>query len=105
MYDEIIAALERHAGVADWSVARRRSRDVQLYLIGPEVESQREVITEAFDVEVYNNHQRPDGSAVRGVASVRLVRISPPPRKRLLAELWTRRAMLTMAGLSLATRL
>ena len=86
MYDEIIAALERHAGVDDWSVARRRSRDVQLYLIGPEVESQREVITEAFDVEVYNNHKRPDGSEVRGVASVKLVPADAGRVQRLLDD-------------------
>jgi PmbA protein len=73
MFDEIIAALGRHAGVDDWSASRRRSRSVQLYLIGQQVESQREVVTEAFDVEVYNSHQRPDGSAVRGVASITLV--------------------------------
>jgi predicted Zn-dependent protease len=72
MFDEIVSALERHQGVDDWSVARRRSRGVQLYLIGREVESQREVATEEFDVEVFNDHAS-DAGPVRGVASVKLV--------------------------------
>ena len=33
MLEEIVAALERHQGVSDWSLLRRRSREVQLYLI------------------------------------------------------------------------
>jgi PmbA protein len=73
MLEEIVAALERHQGVADWSLLRQRSREVQLYLIGQEVESQREVVNEELDLEVFNDHPAPDGSAARGVASLKLV--------------------------------
>jgi PmbA protein len=73
MLEEIVAALGRHQGVSDWSLLRRRSREVQLYLIAHEVESQREVVNEEFDLEVFNDHPAPDGSAARGVASLKLV--------------------------------
>jgi PmbA protein len=87
MLDQIIAALGRHPKVSDWTVRRRRSHSAQLFLIGREIESRREVTTEDYDLDVYNDHpvpssaRRHDGSGAgmeeagtaRGVASVKLV--------------------------------
>lgn len=106
MLDDIVAALSRHRGVSDWIVRRRRSRSVQLYLIGRTIESLREVATEHYDLTVLNDHPRPgSGSSgsggagtptrrhahtptsdeiVRGVASLTLV---PADRSRLAQRL------------------
>ncbi|MDQ3701753.1 MAG: metallopeptidase TldD-related protein [Chloroflexota bacterium] len=94
MLEKIVAGLEQHQGVSDWTVSHRRSRSVQLYLIGRETESLRDVATEEFDVEVFNDHSAPGGETagtgggesdriagesdrltgtVRGVASLKLV--------------------------------
>ncbi len=90
MFDQIVAALEQHPGVSDWTVSHRRSRSVQLYLIGRETESLRDVASEEFDVEVCNDHPAPAAGAagtspgtapatpgvegtVRGVAGLKLV--------------------------------
>jgi predicted Zn-dependent protease len=59
MLDRIIGALERHPHAHDWTVQHRRRRSVQLYLIGREVESLREVVTEEFDLGVFNDHPFP----------------------------------------------
>jgi PmbA protein len=78
MLEQLIATLERHGDVHDWAVQVRRSRSVQVYLIGNAVESRRSVSTQTFGVEVYNDHLRPAaggtaGEAARGVASIQLV--------------------------------
>jgi PmbA protein len=88
MLDEITAALGRHSGVSDWTVRRRRSRSLQLYLIGSAIESVREVNTDDYEVEVLNDHPFPargngrsagaagtgDGTALaRGSATIKLV--------------------------------
>ena len=83
MLDRIKGALGRQAGVSDWAVRRRRSRSVQLFLIGRSIESLREVETEEYDLQVFNDHpfpagfkdhggEQPGGDA-RGVASITLV--------------------------------
>ncbi|HEX2033340.1 MAG TPA: metallopeptidase TldD-related protein [Chloroflexota bacterium] len=95
MLDQIIAALDGHAGVHDWTVSHRRSRSVQLYLIGRETENLRQVSTETFEVEVVNDHPAPESGAdrtspggaaglARGVASLKLV---PADRDRLQQRL------------------
>ena len=61
MLDQIVAQLERNEGVHDWTLRRRAARSVQLYLIGQEIENVREVETEEYDLEVYNDHPFPAG--------------------------------------------
>src|SRR5688572_16126892 len=73
MLDEIVGALERHPGVSDWSVLHHRSRSVQLYLVGREIENQREVAVEGLDVEVFNDHDVPGRGRMRGVSGLKLV--------------------------------
>jgi PmbA protein len=80
MLEQLLASLERHRGIHDWIVRRRRSRGVQLYLVGRDVESQREVQTEEYEVEVFNDHPFPPGTEAaqrgeraRGAAAIRLV--------------------------------
>ncbi|CAA9241842.1 MAG: hypothetical protein AVDCRST_MAG77-1580 [uncultured Chloroflexi bacterium] len=90
MLDLIKAALGRQDGATDWTVRRRRNRNTQLYLIGRSIENLREVETEEFELEVYNDHPFPagfrdrDGGApaghARGSASVTLV---PADRGRI----------------------
>jgi predicted Zn-dependent protease len=83
MLDLIKAALGRHDGATDWTLRRVRSRSTQLYLIGRSIENLREVETEEYELDVYNDHPFPadfrdrDGAApagpARGSASVTLV--------------------------------
>jgi len=83
MIEQIVSQLERTEGVHDWSLRRRQARSAQLYLIGRDVESVREVETEEYELEVYNDHpfpadfrarggEKPEGQA-RGVAAIKLV--------------------------------
>ena len=83
MIEQIVAQLERNDAVHDWTLRRRTVRSVQLYLIGQEIENVREVQTEEYDLEVFNDHPFPEsfkdrgGAApsgnARGVASLTLV--------------------------------
>ncbi|HEU5317527.1 MAG TPA: metallopeptidase TldD-related protein [Chloroflexota bacterium] len=83
MIDQIVSQLERTEGVDDWTLRRRRARSAQLYLIGHDVESVREVDTEEYEVEVFNDHAFPKdfrdrGGAppqglARGVTSIKLI--------------------------------
>ncbi|HEV2123988.1 MAG TPA: metallopeptidase TldD-related protein [Chloroflexota bacterium] len=78
MLDLITAALGRNHGVSDWTVRHRRTRSTQLYLIGRAIENVREVNTEEYEVEVFNDHPYPEGTEkagtpARGVASIKLV--------------------------------
>ena len=59
MLDRLTSVLARHPEVNDWTVRRRRSRSVQLYLIGTAVESVREVATEEYELDVFNDHPYP----------------------------------------------
>ena len=69
MLDQIVAQLERNDGVHDWTLRRRTVRSVQLYLIGQEIENVREVETEEYDLEVFNDHPFPAGFKDRGGAA------------------------------------
>ena len=66
MLDQIVAQLERNDGVHDWTLRRRTVRSVQLYLIGHEIENVREVQTEEYDLEVFNDHPFPESFKDRG---------------------------------------
>ena len=69
MLDQIVAQLERNEHVHDWTLRRRTARSVQLYLIGQAIENVREVETEEYDLEVYNDHPFPEGFKDRGGAA------------------------------------
>jgi PmbA protein len=69
MVPRLLAALQAQPGVNDWTLRRQVSRGVQIYLLGATVENVRQTSREAYEVEVYNDHQH-DGETVRGSATV-----------------------------------
>jgi PmbA protein len=81
MDQRIIDALRAHPGIDDWTLRLERSRGVQIYLVGTDVESIREVSREAYEVELFNDHPAPAGpgggsdEVPRGSATVPLARI------------------------------
>lgn len=80
MDQRIADALRSHKGVDDWTLRMERTRGVQIYLAGTDIESVRQVSREAYEVEVFNDHAAPaggggtDGTA-RGGATIPLARI------------------------------
>jgi predicted Zn-dependent protease len=78
MDQRIVDALRAHPGIHDWTLRLERTRGVQIYLAGTDVESVRQVSHEAYEVEVFNDHPAPagmDGSEVaRGGATIPLAR-------------------------------
>lgn len=82
----IIDALHAHPGIDDWTLRLERSRGVQIYLVGGEVESIRQDSREAYEVELVNDHPAPgsDLEVARGSATVPL---SPDDLGRLPAIL------------------
>ena len=71
----IVDALRAHPDIADWTVRLERSRGVQIYLVGMDIESVRQVSRQAYEVEVYHDHPAgADGAAARGSAVVPLAR-------------------------------
>jgi len=81
MDQRIIDALRAHPGIDDWTLRLERSRGVQIYLVGTDLESIREVSQEAYEAELCNDHPAPAGGTeigteiARGSASVPLARI------------------------------
>ena len=76
MDQRIVDALRAHSGIDDWTVRRERSRGVQVYLVGMDIESVRQVSREAYEVEVYHDHPAgADGAPARGSAVVPLARV------------------------------
>ena len=64
----IVDALRAHPGIHDWTLRLERTRGVQIYLAGTDIESVRQVSREAYEVEVFNDHPAPAGSNGSGVA-------------------------------------
>ena len=50
MDQRILDALRAHPGIDDWTLRLERSRGVQIYLAGTDVESVRQVSREAYEV-------------------------------------------------------
>ncbi len=79
MDQRIIDALHAHPGIDDWTVRLERSRGVQIYVVGHDVESIRETSREAYEVEVFNDHPAPASESgmeiARGGATIPLARV------------------------------
>jgi PmbA protein len=82
MDQRIIDALRAHAGIDDWTLRLERSRGVQIYLVGKDVESVRHVSREAYEVEIFNDHPPTGGKdggsggdIARGSATIPLARV------------------------------
>ena len=87
-------ALERHPAVHDWTVRRQLGRGVQVYLVGNQVENVRQVEREAYEVELFNDHQA-EGEPSRGAAKVP---ISRADLERLPEVLETATAMASLVN-------
>ena len=80
MDQRILDALRSHAGIHDWTLRLERTRGVQIYLAGNDIESIRQVSREAYEVEVFNDHPAPGGATAdaetaRGGATIPLARV------------------------------
>ena len=69
----LLDALSRHPQIHDWTARRQRGHSVQLYLVGGAVENVRHVEREAYEVELFNDHQL-DREPRRGSASLPMSR-------------------------------
>jgi predicted Zn-dependent protease len=78
-------ALSRHPQIHDWTARRQRGHSVQIYLVGGAVENLRHVEREAYEVEVFNDHQA-DGAASRGSATLPLSRADLERLDRVLDD-------------------
>ena len=87
-------ALERNAAVHDWTARRQLGRSVQVYLVGNQVESIRQGEREAYEVELFNDHEA-DGQPSRGAAKVP---ISRADLERLPEVLETATAMASLVN-------
>jgi len=80
MDPRVTAALRAHPGIADWTLRLERARGIQIYLVGTDVESVREVSREAYEVDLFHDHPAPagagiDGDLARGSATIPLALI------------------------------
>ena len=77
MDQRIVDAVRAHPGIDDWTIRLERSRGVQIYLAGTDVESVRQVSREAYEVEVFNDHSGAGGGRemARGSATIPLAAI------------------------------
>ena len=69
MDQRLIDALRRHPEIDDWTVRHQHGRSAQIYLVGTTVENVRQVDREAYEVEVFNDHDL-DGERRRGSATI-----------------------------------
>jgi PmbA protein len=67
----IIDALERHPQIHDWTIRRQMGRGAQVYLAGTAIENLRSVSRQAYEIEIFNDHQV-DGEQRRGSAVIPL---------------------------------
>ena len=88
MFDQVIAALHKHAGVNDWLARHVRKASTQHYVIGPRPESRRRVTSERVLVSVMNDHPPAQGDAqkVRGEAQITLLPTDVPELSKKLDD-------------------
>jgi PmbA protein len=90
MDQRILDALRAHPGISDWTLRRVRSRSVQIYLVGGDLESVREVSRDAYEADVFNDHPAPAGAAwgdvARGSATIPLASADLPRLRALLDD-------------------
>jgi len=79
MDQRITDALHGHPGIDDWTLRLERTRGVQIYLVGGDVESVRHVSRESYEVELFSDHAapaEPDGTErTRGSVTIPLARV------------------------------
>ena len=106
MDQRIVDALRAHPGIDDWILRLERTRGVQVYLAGSDVESVRQVSREAYEVEVFNDHPAPPGSdgseTARGGATIPLARVDLDNLPRILDDAVTMASLINNPPWSLA---
>jgi PmbA protein len=73
MDQRVIDAVQRHPEIHDWTIRFQHGRGAQVYLAGTAIENLRQVGRDAYEVELFNDHEV-NGERVRGSAIVPLVR-------------------------------
>ena len=73
MDQRVVDAVRGHEGIDDWTIRFQHGRGAQVYLAGTAVENVRQVGRDAYEVELFNDHQV-DGQPMRGSAVIPLVR-------------------------------
>lgn len=73
MLNKIIDALNAHKDVSAWTVRHIVSQGVQVYAVPKEIESQRNVGSESYKVDVLSNTAGPDGSPAIGSGDVTIL--------------------------------
>ena len=106
MDQRITDALRAHPGIHDWTLRLERTRGVQIYLVGTDVESVRQVTREAYEVEVFNDHPAPAGAngpeLARGGATIPLARVDLDRLPRILDDAVTMASLINNPPWSLA---
>lgn len=107
MDPRITAALHAHSGIADWTLRLERTRGVQIYLVGTDLESVREVSHEAYEVDLFHDHPAPAASAMnadlaRGSATIPLARIDLERLPAILDDAVTMASLINNPPWSLA---
>ena len=102
----IVDALRSHPGIDDWILRLERTRGVQVYLAGSDIESVRQVSREAYEVEVFNDHPAPAGTdgpeTARGGATIPLARVDLDHLPRILDDAVTMASLINNPPWSLA---
>ncbi|HET7082249.1 MAG TPA: metallopeptidase TldD-related protein [Candidatus Limnocylindria bacterium] len=106
MDQRITDALHAHPGIDDWTLRLERTRGVQIYLVGADIESVRQVTREAYEVEVFNDHPAPSAAngpeVARGGATIPLARVDLDRLPRILDDAVTMASLINNPPWSLA---
>jgi predicted Zn-dependent protease len=73
MDQRVIDAVRGHPGIHDWTIRFEHGRGAQVYLAGTAIENVRQVGRDAYEVELFNDHEL-NGEPMRGSAVVPLGR-------------------------------
>src|SRR6266550_4971755 len=73
MDQRIVEAVRGHPGIHDWTIRFQHGRGAQVYLAGTALENVRQVGRDAYEVELFNDHEV-NGERMRGSAVVPLGR-------------------------------
>ena len=73
MDQRVVDAVRSHPGIHDWTIRFQHGRGAQVYLAGTAIENVRQVGRDAYEVELFNDHEI-DGQPMRGSAVIPLGR-------------------------------
>src|SRR5437879_2424294 len=73
MDQRVVDAVRSHPGIHDWTIRFQHGRGAQVYLAGTAIENVRQVGRDAYEVELFNDHDI-DGQPMRGSAVIPLGR-------------------------------